>query len=61
MSRNAKKPSAEEIAAIYDAIEDLDPDISTETLFSRVRDHFNGRINDGDIAAALKLSADFSD
>jgi len=56
-----RKPSAEEIFAIYDAIEDLDPDISTETLFARVRDHFGGRVNDGDIAAALKLSAVSSD
>ncbi|HEY8066569.1 MAG TPA: hypothetical protein VIF40_17870 [Methylosinus sp.] len=56
-----RKPSAEEIAAIYGAIEDIDPDISTETLFARVRDHFGGRINDGDIAAALKLSANCSD
>jgi hypothetical protein len=58
---NRKKPNADEITAIYEAIEDLEPDVSTETLFSRVRDHFGGRINDGDIAAALKLSAACSD
>lgn len=58
---NRKKPSTDEIIAIYEAIEDIDPEISTETLFARVRDHFGDRIDDGDIAAALKLSACSSD
>jgi hypothetical protein len=51
--RHRKKPSAEEIIAIYDAIEELEPDISTERLFAMVRDHFAGSIDDGDIANAL--------
>jgi hypothetical protein len=51
--KRGKKPSAEEIIAIYDAIEELDPDISTERLFAMVRDHFTGAIDDGDIANAL--------
>jgi hypothetical protein len=59
--KRGKKPSDEEIIAIYDAIEELDPDISTESLFARVRDHFDQRIDDGDIAAALRRSAASSD
>jgi hypothetical protein len=51
--KRGKKPSAEEIVTIYEAIEDLDPDISDESLFARVRDHFAGAIDDGDIADAL--------
>jgi hypothetical protein len=51
--KRVKKPSAEEILAICDAIEELDPDISDEALLARVRDHFAGAIDDGDIADAL--------
>lgn len=59
--QSQKKPSAEEIIAIYDAIEDLDPDISTESLFARVRDHFGYRIDDSDIATSLLRSPDSSE
>jgi hypothetical protein len=59
--RNRKKPSAEEIIAIYDAIEELDHDISTERLFAMVRDHFRGAIDYGDISAALRRRARPSD
>lgn len=51
--KHGKKPSAEEIVAILDAIEELEPDISDASLFARVRDHFSGAIDDGDIAEAL--------
>lgn len=57
MSKNIQKhkqlPTNEEIVAAWDEIEDINPDISTEKLFALVRDTFDGKIDNGDIATAL--------
>lgn len=53
-----------EIQAIWSAVEEDNPDISTERLFAMVQDVFNGNrptkmhIDAGDIADAMKEVAD---
>lgn len=53
MAKHQEKPSTEEIIAVYEAIEESEPNISDASLFARVCDHFNGAIDNGDIADAL--------
>lgn len=53
------KPSAMKIVERWNAIEELEPDISTESLFARVCDFFNNRIDHGDVAHALAESGEW--
>jgi hypothetical protein len=48
-----KKPTSEEILAIWNAIEDNEPDISTPRLSMMVCEHFEHAIDDSDVAEAL--------
>jgi len=45
--------SNDEIIIAWNDVEAEDPDKSTEYLFARVRDFFDQKIDDGDIAVAL--------
>ena len=46
-------PSNNQIRAAWDALEETEPDASTEYLMARVCDHFRGVIDNGHVAAAL--------
>ena len=46
-------PTNREIVEAWNQIEDMEPEISTEQLFSRVCDYFNHEIDEGDVAAAI--------
>lgn len=58
LTAKRKRPTAKQIVAVWDEIEDIDPEISTERLFALVCDHFRGVIDNGDVAAALAKFAD---
>jgi hypothetical protein len=46
-------PTDAEILALWDTLESVEPDISTERLSRMVCDHFGGAIDDADVAHAL--------
>jgi hypothetical protein len=51
--RKLETPSNEQIRAAWDAIEEEEPEASTEYLMARVCDYFRGVIDNRHVAGAL--------